>query len=228
MGCASSGYTGQGARRPSWLVDHAPAACAKVHKGAGRHRIAPLKLQLQRCLAARGHDEQALSVLRYTVVGSVKHMRGQRVAQRFHGRFPRRIQGPAHELWNILYDCACRSMLFCGTDHGPGRAAACVVLWISMGFATRRAVSLTAWAGQQQVVGWHLAPVRLLQILTGVVSPWVIGCVVLHCQRPVICRPDHLGASHGGTGTETTGAGEKVNTAHHLPPIHFSTSLVRQ
>lgn len=64
---------------------------------------------------------------------------------------------------------------------------------------------------------WHLAPISLLQILTGMDSPRMVGTVPLNRRWPVIGSPDNLDTGHCGTRRPTTETREKINCFHRVP-----------
>lgn len=42
------------------------------------------------------------------------------------------------------------------------------------------------------MVGWHLRPISLVQVLADVYRFWVVGAAPLDGYRPVDCRPEDL------------------------------------
>lgn len=110
----------------------------------------------------------------------------------------------------------------CGLRHSAALTTAQAMLRLasccgSLCLSACLAVPLAAGRSQHYFGGGDFAPVGLVQILAEVVCGWMVYRVVLHCKLPVVGRPDYFHASHGRTGAESAGAGEKVNCSHRAP-----------
>src|SRR5690554_6577731 len=101
------------------------------------------------------------------------------------------------------------------------------MLRVTVRLAPGLAVPLTAGAGQHEIMGGHVLPARLVQILADMLGVRVIGCMPAHRLGPVVCCPYHLAPSHRRAGGEPARACEQVNRFHGLPPPILRAEYIR-
>jgi hypothetical protein len=73
------------------------------------------------------------------------------------------------------------------------------------------AVALARRRRQQQVVTGHLPPVRLLQVLAGVLGFGMVRRVDVDSRAPMVRGPDDVDASETGASREAASASKKVD-----------------
>jgi hypothetical protein len=73
------------------------------------------------------------------------------------------------------------------------------------------AMALARRRREKQVVTGHLPPVRLLQVLAGVLGVGVVRSMDVDRRAPVVRGPDDVDTSETGARRESARSGEKVD-----------------